>query len=115
MNDKYYIVEEEESKYLVQTHSQTKSSGTKIPEVHGAQKGIDPNLTPEWIVNTSQNLTEMSRIEQDESNFPIQENQVRNQLGSGQRKDTRKPQIEPNTNTDIEQNRQNIPKHVYNP
>ena len=40
---------------------------------------------------------------------------IRNQLGSGQRKDTRKPQIEQSTNKDIEQNRENIPKHVYNP
>ena len=39
LNDKYYNVEgEEESKYLVQIHSQTKSSGIKIPEVHGAKK-----------------------------------------------------------------------------
>ena len=45
----------------------------------------------------------------------MQENQVRNQLGSGQRKETRKPQIEQSTNKSIEQNRENIPKHVYNP
>ena len=115
LNDNYYNVEEEESKYLVQTHSQTKNSGIKIPEVHGAKKGVDPNLRPEWIVKRSQKLAEKSRIEQDERNPPIQENQVRNQLGSGQRKDTRKPQIEQNTNRDIEQNRENIPKHVYNP
>ena len=42
-------------------------------------------------------------------------NQVRDQLGSGQRKNTRKPQIEQSTNKNIEQNRENIPKHVYNP
>ena len=47
LNDKYYNVEGEESKYLVQTHSQTKSSGIKIPEVHGAKKDVDPNLRPE--------------------------------------------------------------------
>ena len=50
LNDKYYNVEGEENKYLVQTCSQTKSSGIKIPEVHGAKKGVDPNLRPEWIV-----------------------------------------------------------------
>ena len=98
LNDKYYNVEEEESKYLVQTCSPTKSSGIKIPEVHGAQKDVDPNLRPEWIVNRSQKLAEKSRIEQNERNSPIQENQVRNQLGSGQRKDTRKPQIEQSAN-----------------
>ena len=116
LNDKYYNVEEEEeSKYLVQTHSQTKGSGIKILEVHGAKKGVDPNLRPEWIVRKSQKLAEKSRIEQDERNSPTQENHVRDQLGSGQRKDTRKPQIDQSTNKDIEQNRENIPKHVYNP
>ena len=50
LNDKYYNVEEEESKYLVQICSQTKSSGIKVPEVHGTKKGVDPNLRPEWLV-----------------------------------------------------------------
>ena len=34
-------------KYLIQMHSQAKTSGTKLPEVHGVQKGLDPNLRPE--------------------------------------------------------------------
>ena len=34
-------------KYLIQTHSQAKTSGTKLPDVHGVQKGLDPNLRPE--------------------------------------------------------------------
>ena len=83
--------------------------------MHGAKKGVDPNLRLEWIVKKSQKLVEKSRIEQEERNSPIQENQVRNQLGSGQRKETRKPQIEQITNKSVEQNRENIPKHVYNP
>ena len=115
LNDKYYNVEEEESKYLVQTHSQTKGSGIKVPEVHGAKKGVDPNLRPEWTVRKSQKLVEKSRIEQDKRNSPIQRNQVRDQLGSGQRNGTRKPQVEQSTNKDIEQKRENISKHVYNP
>ena len=114
LNDKYYNVEEEENKYLVQTCSQTKSSGIKMPKVHGAKKGVDPNLRPEWIVKRSQKLAEKSRIEQDERNPPIQENQVKNQLGSGQRKDTRKPQTEQSANKSIEQNREHVPKHVHN-
>ena len=28
-------------------HSQAKTSGAKLPEVHGVQKGLDPNLRPE--------------------------------------------------------------------
>ena len=113
LNDEYYNVEEEESKYFVQTHSQTKDSGIKLPEVHGAEKGVDPNLRPEWIVRKSQKLVEKSRIEQDKRNSPMQRNQVGDQLGSGQRKDTRKPQIEQSTNKNVEQNRENNPKHIY--
>ena len=34
----------EQRKYLVQTRSQTKTSGIILPEVHGIDKGIDPNI-----------------------------------------------------------------------
>ena len=43
LNEKYYKVGEE-GKYLVQTQSQAKERGIKVPEVHGTKKGIDPNL-----------------------------------------------------------------------
>ena len=33
-------------RYLVQTRSQTKSSGIKILEIHGANKGLDPHVQP---------------------------------------------------------------------
>ena len=33
-------------KYLVQTRSQTKSSSIKIPEINGANKGLDPHVQP---------------------------------------------------------------------
>ena len=36
-----------DSKYLVQTRSQAKTSGTKLPEVHGVEKNLNPNLRPE--------------------------------------------------------------------
>ena len=35
------------SKYLVQMHSQAKISGTKLPEVHVVEKSLDTNLRPE--------------------------------------------------------------------
>ena len=45
---KYYnIGERERGKYLVQTRSQAKSRGITLPEVHGIDKGIDPNVRPE--------------------------------------------------------------------
>ena len=34
-------------KFLVQTCSQAKMSGTKLPEVHGVRKELNPNLRPE--------------------------------------------------------------------
>ena len=78
LKDKYYSVGNE-SRYLVQTCSQVKARGIKLPEVHGVDKGVDPDLKPEWIVRKSQKLTEKSRLEQDredprrEINIPIQD------------------------------------------
>ena len=42
LDDNYYS-----EKYLIQTRSQAKSSGIKLPEVHGMGKNLDPNLKPE--------------------------------------------------------------------
>ena len=36
-----------EKKFLIQTRSQAKMSGTKLPEVHGVRKELNPNLRPE--------------------------------------------------------------------
>ena len=43
LNDNYYNME----KYLIQTRSQSRSSGIKLPEVHGVRKNSDPNVKPE--------------------------------------------------------------------
>ena len=32
------------SKYLIQTRSQAKSSGIKVPEIHGTNKGLNPHV-----------------------------------------------------------------------
>ena len=40
------ISETETNKYLIQTRSQAKSSGIKVPEIHGANKGISPHVKP---------------------------------------------------------------------
>ena len=37
----------DENKFLIQTHSQTKMSSTKLPEVHRVRKELNPNLRPE--------------------------------------------------------------------
>ena len=41
--ENYYKVDS----YLVQTRSQARSSGIKLPEVHGMRKNLDPNIKPE--------------------------------------------------------------------
>ena len=47
LQDKYYNLEEEKERYMIQTRSQTKASGVKLPEVHGIRKGLDPHKIPE--------------------------------------------------------------------
>ena len=36
-----------DSKYLIQMCFKAKPSGTKLPEVHGVEKSLNPNLRPE--------------------------------------------------------------------
>ena len=43
LHENYYNVDS----YLVQTRSQAKSSGIKLPEVHGMRNNLDPNIKPE--------------------------------------------------------------------
>ena len=45
LHEKYYKIEAKE-RYLVQTHSQTKSSRIRLTEVHGVKKTLDTNLLP---------------------------------------------------------------------
>ena len=57
LNDKYYSVGRE-SKYLVQTCSQVKDRGIKLPEVHGAEKWCRPR--PKTRMD-SEKIPEISR------------------------------------------------------
>ena len=47
LQDKYYSLDEEKEKYMVQTRSQMKASGVQLPEVHGSRKGLDSHKIPE--------------------------------------------------------------------
>ena len=48
LHSRYHnIGERNEGKYLVQKTSQAQSSSITLPEVHGVDKGIDPNIQPE--------------------------------------------------------------------
>ena len=118
LKDKYYNVGKE-SKYLVHTCSQIKDRGIKLPEVHGAERGVDPDLKPEWIIRKSQKIAEKSRLEQDREDPSVQgqtqftkKNHVREQLVSEQGKNTSVPQVNEDTNRGIEQGRDTVPKHV---
>ena len=43
LQENYYKIDS----YLVQTRSQARSDGIKLPEVHGMRKNLDPNIKPE--------------------------------------------------------------------
>ena len=50
-NDRFYRIDNKNNllrkdRYLVQTRSQVKASGIRVPEIHGANKGIDPHVQP---------------------------------------------------------------------
>ena len=78
-----------------------------MPEVHRTNKGLDPNLRPEWLVRKSQKPAENSRIKKREINSPEQRSQIVDQANSGQRDEIIKSQME--------QNRENIPEQIYVP
>ena len=61
--DKYYNIGDRK-KYLIQTQSQAKSSGKKLPEVHGVGKSLDPDMQPEKQVIKSlvSKVNEISQI-----------------------------------------------------
>ena len=51
VSDYFYCIDNEidlprKDKYLVQTRSQVRSSGIRLPEIHGAHKGLDPHAQP---------------------------------------------------------------------
>ena len=47
LQDKYYNLDEEKERDMIQTRSQTKASGVQLPEVHGTRKVLDPHKIPE--------------------------------------------------------------------
>ena len=51
VSDYFYHIDNEinlprKDKYLVQTRSQVRSSGIRLPEIHGKNKGLDPHVQP---------------------------------------------------------------------
>ena len=62
-------------------------------------------MRPEWLVRKPQKLAEKSRIEQKKGDILRQKKTSCRSLGSGQSKETRKPQIEQSSNKNMEQSR----------
>ena len=63
LKERYYN-KGNESKYLVQTCSQARDSGIKLPEVHGVNKGIHPDIKPERQALKSHNSVDKPRLGQ---------------------------------------------------
>ena len=125
LKDKYYNVGNE-TKYLVQTHTQVKDKAIKLAEVHGVDKGVDPNLKPEWIVKKAKKLIEKSRLEHDregpsrdtpvqEQTQVIEESNIREQLIQIQKEGISVPQVSQNPDRSIEHDKDKIPKYVNRP
>ena len=65
LQSRYYNMgEKEKGKYLVQTRSQAKLSGITLPEVHGVDKGINPNIRPEKQVIKPKIISEAKSVSQ---------------------------------------------------
>ena len=47
LQDKYYSLDKEKEKFMVQSRSQMKANGVQLPEVHGSRKRLDPHKIPE--------------------------------------------------------------------
>ena len=47
LQDKYYSLEGENERYMIQTRLQMRASGVQLPEMHGSRKGLDPHMIPE--------------------------------------------------------------------
>ena len=59
-NRKFDVCKNEE-KFLIQTCYQAKTSGTKLPEVHGIRKELNSNLRPENQHTMSKNQKKVSQ------------------------------------------------------
>ena len=119
-----------ESRYLVQTHSQVKDSEIKLPEVHCVDKCINPDIKPERQILKSQNLSNKPKLGQGreslrrEMKVPAQvsvqikkENQTRDQNLTKQIEGLQVPITRQTTVRNIEQEKGNdiIQKHIIKP
>ena len=72
LHSRYYNIGEGNSgKSLVQTWSQAKSSGIKIPKEHGVGKGLDPNIHLEKQVTKPIAVTKTKEISQRDDSLSV--------------------------------------------
>ena len=128
LKDRYYNIGNE-SRYLVQSDFQAKDSGIKLPEVHGVDKGINPDIKPGRQILESQNSANKPKLGQGKESCrkmkaPAQvqvqvkhENQTREQTITRQKQDLQPPLTKQTTVRCIEQEPENdiIPKHINKP
>ena len=117
LKDRYYNTGSD-NRYLLQMRSQGKASGVKLPEVHGVDKGINPDIKPERQILKSQNPANKPKLGQGreglrrEMKVPTQvqsqvqskdKNQTREQTLSKQREGIQTPLPKQTTVRHIEQ------------
>ena len=131
IKDKYYNIGNE-SRYLVQTPSQARDSGIKLPEVHSIDKGTNPDIKPERQLLKSQNSANRPKLGQEreslrtEMKAPAQaqlqvqikdENQAREQTLTKQKEGLQMPLTKTTTVRYIGQGPENdiISEHINKP
>ena len=131
LKDRYYNTGND-SKYLIQTHSQTKASEVKLSEVHSVDKGINPDIKPERQALKSQNSGDKPKLEQCreglrremkpptqvQSHVQVKEkNQTREQAISKQRKGIQTPLARQNMDRYTKQRTETemVPEHLIRP
>ena len=75
------VHESEPKRYLIQTRSQTRISGTILPKVHYVDEGVDSNMKPEKQIIES--LVTVAPIELHVSNESKDQYHVKPRLGQG--------------------------------
>ena len=127
LKDRYYSVGND-NKYLIQMCSQPKASGVKLSEVHGVEKGINPDIKPERQVLKSQNPADKPKLGQSreglrrEMKTPAQrqfkeENQTKEQAITKQKESIQTPLTRQTTVRHIEQRPETgvMPEHLIRP
>ena len=109
LHERYYKIETK-GRYLVQTHMQTKSSGVKLPEVHGAKKILDMNLLPKKqkvIPQIKKTIENKPRLGQGRAGIRHRKSQLKENITASTNKSHKIPKIPATQN--VAKNRMDFP------